>query len=83
MMFIDFRDLLGFASIGFFVTLFFAAFGALPLLIPVLMVILGATAIGCARMRWSLTQPTSWCWQSAASSAHLSLASLPGLGSFA
>ena len=51
MTFITFRDLLGFASIGFFVTLFFAAFGALPVLIPILMVVLGTTAVLCSRMR--------------------------------
>jgi hypothetical protein len=50
-MFITFRDLLGFAVTGFFVTLFFAAFGAFSLLVPVMMIVLGATAIVCGRMR--------------------------------
>ena len=50
-MFINFRDLLGMAGIGFFVTLFFVAFGALPVLIPVLMVVLGATAVFCSRIK--------------------------------
>ncbi len=49
-MFIDFRDLLGFASIGFCVTLFFAAFGAFTLLVPVMMIVLGAAAVLCSRI---------------------------------
>lgn len=50
-MFINFRDLLGFAVIGFFVTLFFAVFGAFSLLVPALMVVLGAAAVVCSRMK--------------------------------
>jgi hypothetical protein len=51
MMFITFRDLLGFASMGFFVTLSFAAFGAFSLLVPLMMLVLGAAAVVCSRMR--------------------------------
>jgi len=51
MMFIDFTDLLGLAGIGFLVTLFFAVFGAFSLLVPLAMVVLGATAVFCGRMR--------------------------------
>lgn len=49
-MFITFRDLLGFASMGFVVTLFFAAFGAFTLLVPVVMIVLGAAAVFCSRI---------------------------------
>jgi hypothetical protein len=51
MMFITFRDLLGFAAMGFFVTIFFAVFGAFSLLVPLMMILMGATAIVCGRMR--------------------------------
>lgn len=50
-MFIDFRDLLGFAMTGFFVTLFFAAFGAFSLLVPAMMIVMGAAAVVCSRIR--------------------------------
>jgi len=50
MMFINFRDLLGMAGIGFFVTLFFAVFGALSFLVPVMMIALGVTAVFCSRI---------------------------------
>ena len=50
-MFIDFRDLFGFAVTGVVVTLFFAVFGAFSLLVPALMVVLGAAAVFCSRMR--------------------------------
>ncbi len=50
-MFITFRDLLGFAVTGFFVTLFFAVFGAFAVTVPILMLVLGAAAVFCSRMR--------------------------------
>jgi hypothetical protein len=50
-MFVTFKDLLGFAAMGFLVTLFFAAFGAFSLLVPLMMIVLGAAAVFCGRMR--------------------------------
>ena len=50
MMFVEFRDLFGFAVTGVVVTLFFAIFGAFSLLVPVLMVVLAATAVLCSRI---------------------------------
>jgi hypothetical protein len=48
---LTFRDLLSFASVGFLVTLFFAVFGAFSLLVPLMMIVLGAAAVFCGRMR--------------------------------
>lgn len=47
---LTFRDLLSFASVGFFVTLFFAVCGAFSLLVPLMMIVLGATAVVCSRI---------------------------------
>ncbi len=50
MMFIDFRDLLGLAGIGFCITLFLAIFGAFSFLVPLMLIVLGATAVFCSRI---------------------------------
>jgi hypothetical protein len=50
MMFIDFEDLLKFASTGFVVTLFFALMGAFSLLVPVMMIVLAVAAVVCSRI---------------------------------
>jgi hypothetical protein len=50
MMFITFKDLLGFAVTGFFVTIFFAAFGAFSLLVPLMMIVMGVAAVFCSRI---------------------------------
>lgn len=47
---LTFRDLLSFASMGFLVTLFFAVFGAFSLLVPFMMIVLGAAAVLCSRI---------------------------------